>query len=460
MERDRGYYFPGAEINLDEVAGPSPIFDQSEGHLQSHEYVEDVRSHPSERRESGGYRRSQEGVDLPPAIETTGDVERELSVKETHISEWVTKLYTVSYLIMFAMIGTLARVVIETFTFYPGAPVGTSALWANVAGSFIMGFLSEDRQLFRTDGIQVNTINSETENEAIWKAHVAAHKKTIPLYIGLTTGFCGCLTSFSTFMRDAFLAISNDLPSPLAPYSELSLFHSAVATADRISNGGFSVMAVLAVLITEIGLSVIGLFWGAHLAILTSSWLPTIQPWFLQGLLDPLTVVLAPLSWIVLICVTIVLPHVSTDLSLWSPETWRGPFLFSLVFAPVGCLLRFFLSLKLNRRIPSFPLGTFVVNVGGTAILGMAFSLQHASISLSSLGGGGFTGCQVLQGIMDGFCGCLTTVSTWVLELTDLKRHHACFYGSVSVATALAMLVVEIGTLRWTRGFATPACFT
>lgn len=497
MDRDDGedYYFPEAESNLDEVAGPSPIYDPSEGRLRRYEYLEDVMSRSSadaagridshshvHRVSSGSGSGSERG--LPPPAEASGletsggvDVEQEDSAKGTHISGFRTKLYTVSYLIMFAMIGTLARLVIETFTFYPGAPVGTSALWANVAGSFVMGFLSEDHQLFRSDDVVVVEVSltendSETENEEIWKAHVAAHKKTVPLYIGLTTGFCGCLTSFSAFLRDAFLAISNDLPLPttLAPYSELSLFQSiqpATASASVVAksppNGGFSLMAVLAVLITEIGLSVMGLFWGAHLAIFTSSWLPAIRPRFLQGFLDPLVVILAPLSWVVIVCLVILLPHFSThnNTSLWSPEIWRGPFLFSLVFAPVGCLVRFFLSLKLNRRIPSFPLGTFVVNVGGTMILGMAFSLQHASIGSSGFGGGGggFISCQVLQGIMDGFCGCLTTVSTWVLELSDLKRHHAYFYGSVSVAAALAMLVVEVGTLRWTRGFTTPACF-
>ena len=93
-------------------------------------------------------------------------------------------------------------------------------------------------------------------------------------------------------------------------------------------------------------------------------------------------------------------------------------------------------------------------------VLGMAYSIQHASIGASSLGGGSIVSCQVLQGIMDGFCGCLTTVSTWVLELSDLRRRHAYLYGGVSVIIALCALVIEIGSLQWTRGLATPACFT
>jgi fluoride ion exporter CrcB/FEX len=115
--------------------------------------------------------------------------------------------------------------------------------------------------------------------------------------------------------------------------------------------------------------------------------------------------------------------------------------------------------MKLNRQIPAFPLGTFVVNISGTMILGIAFLLQHAPLASSGLGGGSYAGCQILQGVMDGFCGCLTTVSTWILDLSDTRRCHAYIYGSATVAVAFALLVVEIGSLKWSRGSAAPACF-
>ena len=169
--------------------------------------------------------------------------------------------------------------------------------------------------------------------------------------------------------------------------------------------------------------------------------------------------VLAPLLWVLIMCLAILLPRSPAKGTLWSSSIWRGPFLYSLALAPVGCLIRFVISVSLNRRIPSFPLGTFIANISGTMILGMAFSLQHASLNSSSLGGGSIAGYQVLQGIIDGFCGSLTTVSTWVLELSDSKRRHSYVYGSVSVATALALLVIEVGSLRWMKGFSTPSCF-
>jgi len=143
----------------------------------------------------------------------------------------------------------------------------------------------------------------------------------------------------------------------------------------------------------------------------------------------------------------------------WSQETWRGQVIFGVVFAPLGTLMRFYAAIYMNGIFATFPLGTLVVNVLGCIVLGMAWDLDHAPLnsSLQSVGGG-VIGCQVLQGIQDGFCGCLTTVSTWVLELTSLKRRHAYFYGLMSILLSLAFLVVIMGTLQWMQGFSEPSC--
>lgn len=135
----------------------------------------------------------------------------------------------------------------------------------------------------------------------------------------------------------------------------------------------------------------------------------------------------------------------------WRHEFWRGDALFALVFAPVGCLLRFYASLHLNGKIPAFPLGTFTVNIFGTAMLGLFYDLQHVPL-------GGRVGCQVLQGLIDGFCGCVTTVSTWVAELKGLRVRHAYIYGVASVGTGVSLLVIIMGSLQWTRDVRPPLC--
>jgi CrcB protein len=52
----------------------------------------------------------------------------------------------------------------------------------------------------------------------------------------------------------------------------------------------------------------------------------------------------------------------------------------------------------------------------------------------------------------------LTTVSTWVSELSSLRRKNAYRYGTVSVVVALCFLIVIMGSLRWTRGFGELQC--
>ena len=116
-----------------------------------------------------------------------------------------TELYTVSYLVLFSILGTLARLGLQWLTSYPAAPSTFPVLWPNFAGTLVMGFLAHDLRLFRQEWGHQQTDTSTSH---------AKVKKTIPLYIGLTTGFCGSFTSFSSFMRDVFLAFLNELHPP------------------------------------------------------------------------------------------------------------------------------------------------------------------------------------------------------------------------------------------------------
>lgn len=357
----------------------------------------------------------------------------------------ITHFYTVSYLIFFAIFGTLARLGLQALTFYPGAPVVTGVLWANVAGSLVMGFLLEDRRIFREEwGTSSWEENGEDAHER-HKKHKTT-KKSIPLYIGLTTGFCGCLTSFSSFIRDVFLALANALPDPSRGRGNAS------------RNGGYSFMALVAVILITVSLSLSALVFGAHLALALGPVTPVLPFRFTRHVLDPLFVVLGWGCWLGTVFMAIWPPDRHTS----SAETWRDRAVFSIVFAPLGCLTRFYLSLSLNARLPRFPLGTFASNIFGTLIEGMAYDLQHVGYLAGSAAGAGSrarVSCQVLQGVMDGFCGSTTTVSTWVAELNGLgRRRDAYTYGVGSVGVALGCLVVVMGSLLWTRGFDTPAC--
>ncbi|CAO2655452.1 Nn.00g105160.m01.CDS01 [Neocucurbitaria sp. VM-36] len=425
-------------------------------------------SFPLGRGASGNRSGSQLNITALPSIEDMRQVDSADEYAHSNgnpqaktASRYVTELYTVSYLIFFAIWGTLARVGLQALTFYPGAPVIFSELWANVAGTFIMGFLAEDRRLFRaewgnrgdclpepSDRPASSDQHSHLERQSA-KARHAKVKKTIPMYIGLATGFCGSFTSFSSFIRDTFLALSNDLRSPINhPYPPNTPLPPVSTTVPR--NGGYSFMAICATIFITLTACYSALKAGAHLALLLDPVTPTLPFRLTRRILDPLAVLLAWGIWLAAILLSLFPPH----------NAWRGQALFACVFAPLGCLARYYVSLYLNPIMPSFPLGTFAVNIFGTAVLGMAFDLQHVQLSDTERVGGSVVGCQVLQGIMDGFCGALTTVSTWVLETDALKRRDAYVYGAGSVLGGVSLLVVIMGSVRWTIGWAEIICVT
>lgn len=433
------------EHNLTELTGPAPVEQNSS---------RDVRNVPARPFGSENEQKRQ-------------------SPRQARISKFATELYTVSYLILFSLLGTLARLGLQALTSYPGAPVQTGVLWCNFAGSLIMGFLSEDRKLFCEDfetseakkaakyehdaekaeenitNAELQSFISAAQKQATTEAQ-ASVKKTIPLYIGLATGFCGSFTSFSSFIRDSFLALSNALPVPVPHIS--TTISSIPSNVHR--NGGYSFLAICAVIILTLFLCIGALLAGAHLALTLEPITPRIPSLSARLFIDRTATFLAWAAWLAAIVMAIWPPErpggpVGT--STWTDEFWRGDALFALVFAPVGCLLRFYVSLHLNGKIQSFPLGTFAVNIFGTAVESMLYTMQHVPM-------GGRVDCQVLQGLMDGFCGCLTTVSTWVAELKGLRLRHAYIYGAVSVATGVSLMVVIMGPVQWSRGFRPPLC--
>ncbi|KAI9801567.1 MAG: hypothetical protein M1825_003246 [Sarcosagium campestre] len=438
--------------NINELAAPCPITETQYDEERGRHSLESIRTQQR-------------------AIED--EHRQDTGIAPVQKSRYAT-FYTISYLILFAILGTLARLGLSALNFYPGAPVNTSVLWANFAGTLFIGFLSEDRMLFSNkpdlDGSgsgskQEGNTNPTNQQNGTANGFAArsrpdrpshlAVKKKIPLYIGLTTGFCGSFTSFSTFMLDLFFALSNNLPTPVShpsidPVSSTSAIHR---------NGGYSLLAVSGIVILTVCLCLSAYQVGGHIARSLESFIPILR---YQKLIDRFSAFLAWGCWIGAIIMAIWPPdragRLSTDNNTGA-DKWRGQALFALVFAPVGCLARYYASLWLNSIFSSFPLGTFVSNMGGTLVLGIAWDLQHSPLA-SATGqiGGGHVACQVLQGVQGGFCGCLTTVSTWVMELHGLRLGHSYRYGVVSIGAGLGLLVIIMGSLVWTHGVIPSAC--
>lgn len=495
------YTYPENHGGLDEPAAPPPIesrpshpYDSLEQRFSHSQQIDSLkrRDTPKETFQedeernlteltcpapveqlSARYASRKLSVPADPSSSADGPENKQPPPPHAKATRLAAEAYTVSYLILFSILGTLARLGLQALTFYPGAPVQTGVLWCNFTGSLVMGFLAEDRKLFREDfelsearkhsstkhdaekarpnksDLEVQPFISAAQKQAMTKAQ-ASVKRTIPLYIGLSTGFCGSFTSFSSFTRDGYLALSNALPVPVSHTSAAPI--NAASTVHR--NGGYGFLAICAVIIPTVVLCIGALVAGAHLALALEPLTPHVPSFYARRFVDRLIVLLAWSAWLGAIILAIWPPDRPSGpigQASWALEHWRGDALFALVFAPVGCLLRFYTSLHLNGKMSSFPLGTFAVNIFGTALEGMFYDLQHVPL-------GGRIGCQVLQGLMDGFCGCLTTVSTWVAELKGLRLRQAYTYGAASVAAGVGLVVVIMGSLQWTRGFRSPLC--
>ena len=150
-----------------------------------------------------------------------------------------------------------------------------------------------------------------------------------------------------------------------------------------------------------------------------------------HALLDALSVLVFVLLWL------------AACLISYYVERWRGIVMFSLVLAPLGTWARFYLS-QLNPRIARFPLGTFLANLLGTALLALCVTLQMT-------GNRTRLRCQILQGFDDGFCGCLTTVSTLVAEIRKLNRRDAYVYAVASWAAGQLVVLLIMGSTNFAR---------
>lgn len=133
---------------LNELATPAPV---DVRHSRSHDDLESrisqsERSHMSQEEDrtkiadtaripSSG--RDNNGPTLMPSSNSSAEVQHEKQPPSTpnqrskgsKVSKFATELYTVSYLVFFSFLGTLARLGLQALTFYPGAPTVTGVLW-------------------------------------------------------------------------------------------------------------------------------------------------------------------------------------------------------------------------------------------------------------------------------------------------------------------------------------------
>ena len=117
------------------------------------------------------------------------------------------------------------------------------------------------------------------------------------------------------------------------------------------------------------------------------------------------------------------------------------------VGSALGALLRWQLGDKLNSLFPTIPPGMLAANLIGAYVVGLcvAFFATYAAISPE---------WRLL--LITGFCGGLTTFSTFSVEVTALLQQGRVAWAlgaiSIHVVGSLAMTFAGIGTLYLFKG--------
>lgn len=110
--------------------------------------------------------------------------------------------------------------------------------------------------------------------------------------------------------------------------------------------------------------------------------------------------------------------------------------------ASLGAWLRWLLGMKLNALFPTIPPGTVVANMVGGYIIDLAIAFLAASPSLSP---------EWRLLIITGFCGGLTTFSTFSTETVALIQDGRLLWalGSISLHVVGSLVMTAAGLLSY-----------
>ena len=287
-----------------------------------------------------------------------------------------------------AYVGVVCRIYLSELVNWDGVPLFPS-LYAQLVGTVIMGVVT---------------------------SHKAVLSKTRPFfYQAIATGLCGSITTFSSWNSEAVTTLLQSDQEP--------------------PDNGTRVLGWFTTLLLGLGMSSAALALGRHLAALS--------PWAdsrgrerdveeRSKCCEVVGVVVWVVVWLVMSTLVLVVPYALK----------RRDLVFSCLLASLGAYLRWHLS-PFNSAFQNFRLGTFVANVVGAWVLG-------GVVSALDLFAEGELLYDMLVGVSAGFCGCLTTVSTFAVELSDLPLWASYVYGLSSIALAQVGLILVRGTVQWT----------
>ena len=117
------------------------------------------------------------------------------------------------------------------------------------------------------------------------------------------------------------------------------------------------------------------------------------------------------------------------------------------VGASLGALLRWWLGLTLNPHFPGIPPpGTLAANLIGAYVVGMAMAFFATYTAIAP---------EWRLLVITGFCGGLTTFSTFSAELVTLMQQGRALWARGAAAAhlfgSIVMTFAGIGTVLWLR---------
>jgi CrcB protein len=114
--------------------------------------------------------------------------------------------------------------------------------------------------------------------------------------------------------------------------------------------------------------------------------------------------------------------------------------------ASLGALLRWWLGLMLNPQFPGIPPGTLAANLIGAYVVGMAMAFFATYTAVAP---------EWRLFVITGFCGGLTTFSTFSAELVTLVQQGRASWALGAAAAhlfgSIVMTFAGIGTVLWLR---------
>ena len=367
----------------------SSVISSSESSVTIHPVEQPLKygSVPAENQDDDGWEKQQDTW-RPRAYQTL----------EHFIT--IIGLYLATY------IGVLLRIYLSYFSLWDGVQHFPS-MWAQVVGTAFIGAL-----IAYKDKLQVK------------------HKI---LYTSLSTGLCGSLTTFSSWNAEASKVLLQLNETTLQPL--YSAQHASRAV-------GF-----FTVLLLGVGMPVAALLLGKNSAELLS--------FSNYGSMKHCSAIFCCLNktWLLLLFSIVGYTFVTLNIILICLFTNSYQIMFSLIFGGLGTYIRWRLSFldkhsSKFKFIKDFPFGTFLANSIGSMILaGTLVSIAYTSIEIPD----NVIVSALLFGIAIGFCGSLTTVSTFVSQLCALPFRSAMIYSVVSLTVAQLVFTAVLGTYSWTQ---------